>query len=330
MPAEAQHPPLTPVQEEPDAEAADTIDVEVNWRSQEVSWKPITSFSQAANQVALTQRVASKFDSFTAKRRDSQNWPVMNFRDEIGNQSQATPDGTGGWSVKFTRLVSLGIAEPTQVASFIKGIAFSLVAAGESAKASGEPEGKSVKSAGNVVMSFTQLLDAVKYGSSAWETARKEGLRAASPDIRKTVLQLASMGAIATAAIYQAGENPTVNSAANSLAFVAALSGAGQSEAEKREQVQYRGEHFYGNPEAAASRSDLEYGFGSRSTGLTTGTSSAQTGTADDFPGSAPGRVRDMLPPTRRNTSEIVGSSATRPAHVAAKAWLGSIEKKRK
>ncbi len=347
MPTEAQHPPLTPVQEEPDAEAAGIIDVEVNWGGQEVSWVPkITSFKQAADQVALRQRVFKKItpgrpessftsalpsraqtDRSTVTERNTQNWPVMNFRDEIGNQAQATPDGTGGWSVEFSRWVSLGIAEPTQVASFIKGIAFSLIVAGESVKASGEPEGKSVKSAGNVVMSFTQLLDLVKYGSSAWETASKKGLRAASPDIRKAAFQLVSMGAVATAAIYQAGENPTVNAVANSLAFFAALSGAGQSEAEKREQVQYQGEHFYGNPAAAASRSDLEHGFGSRSTGLTAGTSSAQTGTAGSAPASIRStavKVADLLP----FRADAVDSSATEPA--AASGLSGASEASRK
>ncbi|MEU9547369.1 hypothetical protein [Streptomyces mirabilis] len=343
MPTEAQRPPLTPVPEESTAEgAADNIEIDVNWSNNTVSWGPkITSLAQAVEQVQLTQRVASKFKRVTEEKTErpeasysiapsriqterstdvEQSWPVMNFRDEKGNRAQAAPDGIGGWTVKFTHLVSLGMAERTQVATVLKGIAFSLLLSGEAVKQAGKLEaGQSAKIAGNVVTGFTQLSDVANYGPSAWETARTKGLRAAIPDIRKTIFQLASMGAVVAAAIYEKGENPIANAAAAGLSMFTAMSATGPSEVEEAAQQQYRQDHFLGNPGALESRIDLPaLGLESRSTGLTMLAPSVPTSMVginwnDSRPSSirnAPVRVADMSPPVQTNSS----NSATTPA----------------
>ncbi|MER7694739.1 hypothetical protein [Streptomyces sp. NPDC097610] len=341
MPAEVQHPPLTPVHEDSTGEEAADIDIAVDWGSNTVNWAPnVTSLERAAGRIKVTQRAVSKFKRGTEGKAErpepsystapsraqtersadvEQGWPVMNFRDEFDNRAQAAPDGIGGLAVKFTRLVSLGMAERTQVATVLKGIAFALALSGEAVKQAGKPEaGQSAKIAGNVVTGFTQLADVANYGPSAWETARTKGLRAAIPDARKTIYQLASMGAVVAAAIYKKGENSYANAAAAGLSIFTAMSATGPSKVEEAAQEQYRREHFLGNPGALEPMIDLPALFESRSTGLTMLTQSVPTSTVGinlhgSVPSSirsAPGRVADMLPSVQTNSS----NSATTPA----------------
>ncbi|MGK3945117.1 hypothetical protein [Streptomyces sp. RP5T] len=355
MPEEPRY-PLSTVQEDRAAEEAeDGIRVGFDWPNEQVTLTTPreSAFAQVAEQIRLTRKVASTlrqrtaavnsqdaesaFTSPTISRTHTehgsdgspniQNLPVVSFHDNNGPLAKATPDGVGGWSVKVARIVSLGMAERTQVATAIKSIAAALVIAGESLKQSGNPSGNAVKTAGNVTMSLTQLLDMVNYGTSARETAKKDGLRAGIPDMRKTTLQGIGMGAVIAAAIYQGGENPIANAAAMGISTLAAMSATGPSRVEEAASKKDHEEHFFGNPAALESREYLPALGGPQSQSTVSMVTASRTGTLgiaspnNSAPASIrsiPGGMQSMLPPTRTHTSQSVDASATTSATPAA------------
>ncbi|MGK3944945.1 hypothetical protein ABK046_41915 [Streptomyces caeruleatus] len=350
MPEEPRH-ALASVQEDPIAEeAGNEIGVQFDWPNREVTFTPprMSSFEEVAEQITLTRRAVAKFkrpliegnfpgaeSSFASpmirrSRTESssnsavgtQNLPVLNFRDNDGPIAKATFEGINGWSVKVARVVGLGMAERTQVQTAIKSVAAGLMIVAESLQQSGNPSSQVVKIAGNVTMSLTQLLDMMNYGTSARETAKNAGLRAALPDIRKTALQGIGMGAVIAAAIYQAGENPIANAAAMAISTLAAMSATGPSRVEEAAKQKDRKEHFFGNPGALESQIDLPGLGGPQSQSTVSMVGASPTGALsitsphNSSPASirsVPGDMKEMLPPARTNTSQSVNSPSTVP-----------------
>jgi hypothetical protein len=166
------------------------------------------------------------------------------FRDEHDNVTTAVSDGQGGWSVGFVQWADGAQRYRTQITTFVKGLAYALMASGNLAKSEGHQNlGSALQTAGNVVNAVTSLSDVAHYGNSAYQSYQRHGLTpATSKDLSKAGGQLLGLGAGVAAALSQ---SESVQAAANFMTF-AAIAATGQSKTEQEaEQAREDGRRLF-------------------------------------------------------------------------------------